>query len=145
MSEGIKNGPGISVSQIRDLFFPVGMKVISRVSPASLIGGTWEMLEEGRTLVAAGENYPVGSVGGEKNHTLVVSETPSHAHIGAAGDKQTPDSGATKFYPYTLLAKSNTGDGISYYWDGSTNYVGGDKPHNNMPPYISEYIWTRIA
>lgn len=27
----------------------------------------------------------------------------------------------------------------------STNTVGGNQSHNNMPPYLTVYIWKRIA
>ena len=26
-----------------------------------------------------------------------------------------------------------------------TSKVGGNKPHNNMPPYITVYVWKRTA
>ena len=29
--------------------------------------------------------------------------------------------------------------------DGYTQYTGGDKAHNNMPPYIAVYLWRRTA
>ena len=25
------------------------------------------------------------------------------------------------------------------------SYAGGDKPHNNMPPYVAVYIWVKIS
>lgn len=32
------------------------------------------------------------------------------------------------------------------WWDDKRhiNAVGGDKPHNNLQPYISVYMWRRI-
>lgn len=143
MSDGIKNGTGLSVSQIRDLFLPVGVKVTSRVSPASLIGGTWELLEEGRTIVAASDpdaetkKYPAGSVGGEEKHKLTEGELAKHKH----------PTQTFAYNPASLNYAHPWGDETWRMQDltSGTMDAGGDQPHNNMPPYISEYIWTRIA
>lgn len=144
MSDGIKSGPGLSVSQIRDLFFPVGVKVTSRVSPASLIGGTWEMLEEGRTVVAAGDKYTVGGVGGEETVMLSADNLPAHNH-------ELKDSSGNVI-SYKKTGGSFAGPYVGGEWCTSGEYPTASVenrtkklPHNNMPPYISEYIWTRVA
>ena len=30
-------------------------------------------------------------------------------------------------------------------WSGATSSVGGNEAHNNMPPYLSVYVWKRTA
>lgn len=144
MSDGIKNGPGLSVSQIRDLFFPVGIKVTSRVSPASLVGGTWELLEEGRTIVAASDPgavepmYPVGDVGGEANVTLGIEHMPPHYHNANQVNSNSPYRLDTQIQ-ITPISEDTNG------WGKKTTTTGGGQPHNNMPPYVAENIWTRVA
>lgn len=116
--------------------YPVGAIYISTVStsPASLFGGTWEQLKD-RFLLGAGGTYSAGSTGGEAAHTLTVDEMPSHSHE-------------------VRCVRYNSGAGPNVTGNGSLKYVhetfstyssGGDKPHNNMPPYFAVYMWQRVA
>lgn len=116
--------------------YPVGAIYISTVStsPASLFGGTWEQLKD-RFLLGAGDTYSAGSTGGEAAHTLTVDEMPSHSHE-------------------VRCVRYNSGAGPNVTGNGSLKYVhetfstyssGGDKPHNNMPPYLAVYMWKRVA
>lgn len=61
MAEGIKVGDTASRGRILDLVYPVGTvyKSFNPKSPAEWLGGTWEKIE-GRVLLGAGEEYPVG-------------------------------------------------------------------------------------
>ena len=116
--------------------YPVGAIYISTIStsPASLFGGTWEQLKD-RFLLGAGDTYSAGSTGGEAAHTLTVAEMPSHSHE-------------------VRCVRYNSGAGPNVTGNGSLKYVhetfstyssGGDKPHNNMPPYLAVYMWKRVA
>lgn len=119
------------------LVYPVGAIYISTVStnPATLFGfGTWEQIED-RFLLAAGDNYLVGSTGGEASHTLTNEEMPSHVHNISS----------------TLMWANKTGDvqaGTKTYHTRSdkqtTQPAGGGQPHNNMPPYLTVYMWKRV-
>ena len=42
-------------------------------------GTSWVQVQD-RMLMGASDTYPVGSEGGEAQHTLTVSEIPSHQH-----------------------------------------------------------------
>ena len=53
---------------------------VSPTSPATLFGGTWEALDQGRVLIGAGSSHPAGEEGGEETHKLTSSEMPSHNH-----------------------------------------------------------------
>lgn len=78
-------------------------------------------------ILAAGDAHEVGDTGGEEEHTLTVSEMPSHEH---------------RFNYYT--ASGSYSDVIRGYAPGGsatknspTQLVGSSQPHNNMPPYMS--------
>lgn len=126
---------------ITDALLPVGIYITLSVDtdPATLWGGTWERLEEGRTLIAAGSTYTAGSTGGEATHTLINSEMPSHNHAIWYPNESAGNNSAQIGYP-SVASKS------TYYAVGSnTGDAGGGEAHNNMPPYLAVYIWHRIG
>lgn len=135
-----KSGGSHSIEDLRsliDLVYPVGsiyMSVVS-ASPEFLFGGTWERIE-GRFLLGASDKYEAGSVGGEEKHKLTVDEMPSHKHKPADNGSFASNGGGPS---------AGFGSGPYWYITASTNSVGGDQPHNNMPPYLSVYMWKRIG
>lgn len=123
-------------------FWPVGSIYMSvnSTSPATFFGGTWERIT-GRFLLAAtdggnsGASQAAGNTGGEASHTLTIAEMPNHRHeVGARNAYGTGNAGGSISYG------SSVATGVNY-----TNYVGGDNAHNNMPPYLSVYMWKRTA
>jgi microcystin-dependent protein len=109
-----------------------------------LYGGTsWEQIVD--RFLYGSDN--AGSTGGEVTHTLTINEMPSHTHIqnqhrhsytakeiryevpGSGGNSKL-DIGATSYTSYATATNQNT---------------GGGQAHNNMPPYITCYIWRRTA
>lgn len=127
-----------------DLIYPVGSVYISinNVNPGTyLTGTTWEAFGTGKTLVgvdtAQTEFNTVQKTGGEKTHTLIVDEMPSHKHP----------------LPYrTSILNSAIGSSGSWWTDPGTSTgnsnaqsiaVGGGKSHNNLQPYITVYMWKR--
>ena len=62
--------------------YPVGSIYLSMNSanPSDIFGfGTWEQIKD-TFLLAAGDTYSAGSIGGESTHTLTIQEIPSHTH-----------------------------------------------------------------
>ncbi len=80
----------------------------------------------GLTVIGAGGAFSNGDTGGEANHTLDVSEIPSHDHtIPLTATTLAVEPGeVTVLTPIPLLTSST----------GST---GGNGSHNNMQPYYA--------
>lgn len=104
-------------------------------SPAERFGGDWEQIKD-VFLLAAGDTYAVGSIGGEAEHTLTVDEIPSHQHTTKGAMVSTSSSGSS-------VMRSNDLSQAGY--TGYTSYAGGGAAHNNMPPYMTVYMWRRVA
>lgn len=135
--------------------YPVGAVYISTIStsPASLFGGTWEAIKD-RFLLAAGDTYKAGLRGGDASHThevhghvLKVSEIPAHAHTFSRIPITTTEiSGSGNYF-----AETSTTVGTLKTQSTETAGGGGSHTHGNtgaassLPPYLSVYIWKRIA
>lgn len=124
-------GGGVTLEQV----YPVGAVYISTVStsPATLFGfGTWQQIED-VFLLSAGQTYIAGSTGGEATHTLTIDEIPSHNHtVPLATSNASSANYARMGY-----------QGETYR--GTTGSRGGGQAHNNMPPYLTVYMWERTA
>lgn len=128
---------------ILDNVYPVGSIYmnVNSTNPGTLFGGTWEQIQ-GRFLLGMSSSYPAGSSGGEVTHTLTESELPSIAPKLCVG----PNPNEWLGYINTNASESNNLATIGYK-DGTalTAPFGGGQSHNNMPPYLSVYIWKRTA
>lgn len=145
----------VNNTNIFDLIYPVGSFYISAKStnPAILFGGTWEQIQ-GRFLLGRSSSYPVGSMGGEATHTLTESEMPSHNGHLSAGLSGSVPMGEGNYEGYLNSSTMNAYPGGGYRgWNvyagnemhPASEAVGGGQAHNNMPPYLSVYIWKRTA
>lgn len=140
---------------VLDNVYPIGSIYmnVNSTNPGTLFGGTWEQIQ-GKFLLGMSSSYPAGSQGGEASHKLTTEEMPSHGHnpaneagyygfitnskkaftIGDMGSQ----SGSGRYYPYASAAFDISRNTL-------TGTTGGGKSHNNMPPYLSIYIWKRTA
>lgn len=155
--------------------YPVGAIFASVVptNPATLLGGgTWTRWAKGRVPVGVDEADTtfdtVEEVGGEKQHTLTLSESPTHSHAGTTGSNNvghihglniqwantTSTSGTG--YRVTDVANASGGGGTNatastggqsanHVHGFTTNSQGGGLPHNILQPYITCYMWKRTA
>lgn len=146
---------------ILDNVYPVGSIYmnVNSTNPGTLFGGTWEQIQ-GKFLLGMSSSYPAGSQGGEDTHTLTVSEMPTHGnHLMQGGmyselaDNQSNDSSYRDnilYLPKTAFIPTGNFNRGWKDWNGGEMYPagtlkGGGQSHNNMPPYLSVYIWKRTA
>ena len=124
---------------ILDNVYPVGSIYMSvnSTNPKNLFGGTWEQIQ-GRFLFGMNSSYPAGSTGGEITHALTIDEMPEHNHTIYYPNAGGPYGNANIGYPED--------SGTNMTWCAEmckTASTGGGAAHNNMPPYLSVYIWKR--
>lgn len=141
--------------------FPVGtiLETTNRANPSTYIGGTWEQLPGGYSLISAGDysekhtvngtentysqTYEAGKTYGEMLHQLTVDELASHKHaiFSGYGESQTGTSDAYRYQ------KCAIGD-LDWHADNTSRSLGstgGDKPHSNLQPSYSCYLWKRVS
>lgn len=121
--------------------YPVGSIYMSvnETSPAALFGGKWTRLKDRFLLAASDDAHPAGSTGGAETHQLTLDEIPSHRHhIGSNASGSSPET-KQSYIDAVYKGDENTN------WGAWSSYAGGGQPHNNMPPYLSVYMWQRVA
>lgn len=147
---------------------PVGSYYWSNdsTSPATLFGGTWEVLPAGYTLIAQGSGsddfgiytYTAGQKYGERKHQLTTDELPNHSHpasISSAGEHTHTYAYKNSSYPipssgnWSLRAtgstKHTTDAAGAHSHTITIGNTGGGQPHNTLPPSIACYGWRRTA
>ena len=123
--------------------YPVGSVYVNAsdgTDPATLLGfGTWARIGQGRVLVSEGtglddnndsQTFNIGDQGGEYEHTLTVDEMPAHTHTDIG--QQVGDADGSP-------------GGQGYSGSHSTGSAGGSQAHNNVQPYLTVYMWTRVS
>lgn len=128
-------------------YYPVGAIVLfgNNTNPNDIYIGKWEQLKD-VFILACGDKYKCGDTGGEEKVTLTIDTMPSHQH--KAEEDKTHGEGA-------VYGKSSQGadtecwgtsrGSYKYLKEINTSSVGGNQPHNNMPPYVAKYYWERVA
>lgn len=121
-------------------YFPINYVMITadNVNPSTWAGGTWEAFATGQTLIgvdsAQNEFNEVLKTGGEKTHKLTINEMPEHGFtISTTNSSSTYTDGYIMTGGYVKTHDINLGG------------VGGNQPHNNLPPYITVYFWKKTA
>lgn len=137
-----------------NIVYPVGSIYMSvnNVSPETFMGGTWEQIKD-TFLLSAGDTYAAGSAGGEAEHTLTIDEMPSHNHTQnqhrhlISSHSNSYGTGTTAGYRSPSIDQFHDYNQNSYtdYQTPTINNRGGGLAHNNMPPYLTVYMWKRTA
>lgn len=132
----------IAKSELLDLIYPIGSVYINvqNVSPENFIGGVWEQIQGRFLLAMQNGRYTAGDTGGEETHTLLISEMPTHRHgvyINNGGETVSQEAIEESAYSW-MQDGGQTSPALSI-----EEFVGGNQPHNNMPPYLVVYMWQR--
>jgi hypothetical protein len=154
-----------AVAATKEALYPVGSiytNATNNTNPATLLGfGTWSAFGAGRMMVGFNSSDPLfdsaEETGGSKNaivvshtHTAITNTTGSHSHTVTTNNQAAGDNHRTSGFS----ARSSASDGS---FTPSTNSAG-DHSHTvtvastgssgtnaNLPPYITVYLWKRIA
>jgi len=134
-----------------DKIYPVGsiFTTTRNRNPQNDLPNTiWEAYGQGRTIVGVGDllnddgavqkSYDDANMeGGELKVKLTESNLPPHSHSYRDEVRNRPGGGGD----YAGVE----GFGPRSGFDKRTNSAGGGTPHNNVPPYITAYLWERMA
>lgn len=125
----------------KNVTYAIGKPYISFTdsrNPSEILGfGTWEQVK-GRTLVGVDTSdndfKTVNKTGGSKTQTLNIAQLPQNVYI----DADTKDGTANKWVGGTQLSN----------WCNRVNWATNNASQESiqiLPPYITCYIWIRIA
>lgn len=132
-------------NKLLDSIYPIGRGFIDFTDTdfSNYLGFTWERELVGLTPVGLDatqtEFNTIGKKGGEKTHTLTVSEMPSHKHQIYV-NRDTGVTGPGSYYPATQVTTPS-----NYVDNNICEYAGGNQPHNILQPYQVVAYWKRVA
>ena len=117
---------GSLVNDLLNRVYPVGSIYMSavNVSPASFLGGTWQAIEQGRMLMAAGSSWQAGTTGGAAYHALTVQEMPAHDHSATEAAAGGHTHGASTGSAGAHAHSGGTNNAGNHYHTGTTNGAG---------------------
>lgn len=138
-------GSGLTVEEIRDAVFPVGITIQCDTSPASIMGGTWEQIKD-RVLIGAGGSYENGAKGGNTNMELSAAIGAFNDNTGSIGYEATGPIPNAAEYTYGISSE-NTYKHISKMNHSTKVYdwVQNTYTPSLLPPYLAVNMWKRIA
>lgn len=139
--------------------FPIGSIYMSvnNINPSAYFGGTWEAWGSGRVPVGVDDSQSEFNTsektGGHKNtqkhsHTGTTSKADKHTHNMGAVRQYIDGSGAHPWITDGTYGYANEGANVSYDGDHEhtlkiDNYGTGNS--GNLQPYITCYMWKRVA
>lgn len=162
-----------AIQQIMLMMNPVGTIKLTTtdINPSEYIGGTWERWGQGRVPVGVGQPEQnnrdmFGTLTEEElgiNFTTVEGKGGKYRHQLTASELPKLEGNITFHYSDTSTNVASV-DGVfsatktgAKYRNGGTEgggatsvgaikmSVGGGNSHNNMPPYVTCYMWKRTA
>lgn len=159
----VNGGLYIKNKSILNSIYPIGAIYMSvnNVNPGTIFGGTWTQIKD-TFLLAAGNTYTAGSTGGKAKVKLSVENLPSHTHTGKThvDGAHVHDSTAYGWMidgignARAAVAEGSSGFGADIrirnsnsehqHWF-TTDATGSGTDIENMPPYLTVYVWKRTA
>lgn len=137
---GGSGNPVLDAHPIGSLYATIDPK-----NPSAIFGGTWVSWGGGTTLVSVNEADSdfnvVEKVGGTKNVTLTGEQLPTSTLDNVL--MWTPLGYSGGFKVSTNNFDRTAGYGSDF--GGNNITLGGNQPHNNLPPYTTAYIWKRTT
>lgn len=137
--------------------YPVGYVWLSfsEKNPSEIVGGTWELVEQGRMLLSAGNDYAVESTGGSAEHSHKYAVF-SHVWYGATvgSDNNTVwtwdfESGAEKLADVVRNETTTVNSGLNGGSKQTTANIirseSSTSSASNLSPYIAVYMFRRTA
>jgi microcystin-dependent protein len=95
---------------------------------------------QGRTPIHMGGGHTLGEIGGEQNHTLLISELATHQHTLNG----TTETATSLVVPGGLLAAVanvyTTAASLVVLNPASLPNTGGNQQHTNLQPYLTVYF-----
>jgi len=112
-------------------------------------GEAWLVQDDGSRLVLLRRVFEENTFGGAETHVLSQNENPSHNHGREVRRFRfiSMDSTSTT---QLVTADGNLQTNVSPTASGNDDHfnimsTGSGQPHNNMQPYITCYMWLRVA
>lgn len=91
---------------------------------------------QGRAPNHVGAGLVLGELGGETNHTLSISEVPTHTHSAVASTVTGDDPIPTNNYLGAAANFYGPAANLTSLQPGTIGVVGGSQAHNNTQPYL---------
>lgn len=154
-----------AIAMIMNALYPVGTIYMSvnSANPGDIFGGSWQAWGSGRVPVGVNTSDTsfdtVEKTGGEKTHKLTANESGTTAHVH--GGFVDTDHYVMNDSPSARNVGITDGEsGDVYYIDGQSQpeikfkhrtttgkaeAKAAASAHNNLQPYITCYMWKRIA
>lgn len=141
------NGASLNISDYPELYAVVG----TSFNGGSVATGKFKIPDLRRRFVAGYDDIysdydKIGKTGGEASHTLSSSEMPSHAHnfddyYYIENNNSVDNSkvyGSTTYIGSGKIGSNNTDadNNTMLYKNHTSNYSGGNNPHENRPPFF---------
>src|ERR1700726_721793 len=95
---------------------------------------------QGMTPMHMGNSHTLGERGGEQNHTLSISEIPTHVHVANASTDTSPQA---EFGTNNVLASppvqlwTAPPTNLTSFLPSPLTNVGGSQAHLNMQPFLT--------